>query len=285
MKILVIGSINVDFMTITDKTPDIGETVVGRKFKMAPGGKGANQGISVKRLGSDPGFFGMVGKDEMADIALTNFYKYGVDTNHILRSELNTGIANIIIENKDNRIVVVPGANHDFKTEDFDVSILDEYDILLLQMEINTDFVYWVIEQAHQKNKIIILNPAPYDRGMPKQILDKVTYFTPNEIEASQIFGKDYHRQMKVYPNKMIVTLGHKGAEYYNGKDYVSIPAEQVNVVDTTGAGDAFNAALAVALSKNKQLRDAVAFAVRVATKSVERLGAQDVIPSRDQFE
>lgn len=284
MKVLVVGSINVDFITISDNLPDKGETLIGREFQIAPGGKGANQAISIKKLGGNPGFFGIVGKDNLADIALENFRKLGIDTKHIRQSNSTTGVANILIEHGDNRIIVVSGANHDFSVKEFDMAVLDEYKILLLQLEINTDFVYWLIEKAYELGKTIILNPAPYDQGLKRNILEKVSYFTPNEIEAEHIFGKTFLESMKSYPNKMIVTLGEQGAIYYDGTGYISISAEKVKVLDTTGAGDTFNGAFAVAISENKNIKETVSFAVKAATKSVEKLGAQAAIPFRNDI-
>ena len=284
MRILVIGSINVDFITLVDNLPDTGETIFGNSFSIRPGGKGANQAIAAKKLGADVSFIGKVGNDELSNIALKNFLKYNIDTINILHSEMSTGIANIIIQGEDNKIIVIPGANHDFKIEEFNSDILNDYDIVLLQQEINLDFVFWVIEKCYEKKKILILNPTPYSKKLTEAILNKVTYLTPNEIEAKQLFGDDYLNKLKDYPNKVIVTLGDKGTIYYDGNKYVETKAKKVEVIDTTGAGDVFNGALTAALAKNKSLKSAVEFATKAATFAVTKLGAQDATPSIDDL-
>ncbi len=285
MKILVVGSINVDFVTFIDKTPKKGETIIGNDFKIGPGGKGANQAIAAKKLGGEVAFFGKVGSDYLANVALENFVRFGIAREYIRTSTSNTGVANIIVKNGDNSIIVIPGANHDIDKTDFDLSLLDDFDIIMLQQELNIDFVYWLMEEAYKRNKIIIFDPAPYNKFFTKEIIRMTTYLTPNEIEAIQIFGENYEEAIKRYPNKVILTKGKSGAVYYDGKEYVEINAKKVDAIDTTGAGDVFNGALAVAVSEGKNLYEAVSFAVKAATKSVEKRGAQEAIPSRFELD
>lgn len=279
MKILVIGSINVDLTTVTNVMPKQGETVIGQNFQVLPGGKGANQAVAAARLGADVSFYGKVGDDQFAEYSLFNFKQCGIDTTNIEKVDAPTGIANIIVYENDNRIIINQGANAMFSIEDFDVDILDGFDIVLMQYEIDIDFTHYIIEQAHKKGKVVVLNPAPYNDKFNLELIDKIDYLIANQIEAESMFKKDYQKLLKTYPNKVLVTLGKDGVIYYDGKEMTQVIAEKVPVVDTTGAGDTFCGAFVASLASGMTLHQAVMKAVVAGTYSVQKLGAQSAMP------
>lgn len=284
MKILVIGSINVDLTTITKVLPNQGETVIGESFHILPGGKGANQAVAAARLGADVSFYGKVGDDHFAEYSLLNFKQCGIDTALIEKVDESTGVANIIVYENDNRITINQGANAKFSIDAFDTNILDAFDIVLLQYEIDIDFTHFIIQEAHKRNKIVVLNPAPYNEKFSLEILEQVDYLIANQIEAESMFNQDYQKSIKKYPKKVIVTLGKDGVIYYDGKEMIQIIAEKVPVVDTTGAGDTFCGAFVSALASDMTLHQAVMKAVVAGTYSVQKLGAQSAMPWKGEI-
>lgn len=279
MKVLVIGSINVDFVIDTHRIPDKGETIFANQYKILPGGKGANQAVAAARLGAQVTFLGKIGTDIFNDIALQNFKSANINTTYIQKVEGNTGCATIIIDHQDNRILNVPGVNQTFIKNDISKDLINEHDIILIQNEINKDIVDHIIDLAYESHKIIIYNPAPYIEKMSEDMLKKITYLTPNEIEVESLFGKNYKIIMEKYPEKIIVTLGEQGVKFFSNGKYEQFLPDKVKVVDTTGAGDTFNGALAAYLSMHMNLKDAIMKAEIAATESVKKFGAQDSMP------
>lgn len=280
--ITVIGSINIDLVVQTDHFPNKGETRLGSSFSTFTGGKGANQAVSIARLGKGTQFVGACGTDEYGRIALSSLKSENVKIDHVfLFPHAATGIASITISDSDNRIIVVPGANHLLTPNEIK---LVEHEILksemvVIQLEIPPDTVQAVLELCKAQNIPVILNPAPRDH-FKNEFIDLATYITPNESECISIFGDNIEQTLERYPNKLIITLGDKGARFYDGNQHIFVKGYPANTVDTTGAGDTFNGSLAVALSEGKTIEEAVRFANASASLSVEKKGAQSGMPS-----
>jgi ribokinase len=296
--ILVIGSSNTDLVIQTSHFPEPGETVMGGVFSTFAGGKGANQAVAASRLGAKVTFVARVGNDDFGRQAIDGFDKEGITTSHIFIDENEpTGVASIII-NKDgeNTIVVAPGANNMLSKTDIEaiVSLVEATDIVLVQLEVPLETVTFVIQLAHKLHKKIILNPAPAVK-LDYNLLSYLDIITPNESETKILLGKKVSdlksasEAAQVFLDKgvknVVITLGKQGAFFKNDHEEYLIPAIKTEVIDTTGAGDTFNGALAVAISEGKSWRDALDFSNKAAAISVSRLGAQSSIPFRKEIE
>ncbi|MCE4956002.1 ribokinase [Macrococcoides caseolyticum] len=284
--IYVIGSMSVDLVTQASRLPKKGETILGESFFMTNGGKGANQAVSAARLGARVHMVGCVGDDSFGEMILNNLKENHVFVDNVEPiTHCASGTAHITLADNDNSIIVVPSANGKVTTEHVDKVIdeMPEQSIILLQNEIPKVVIEHVIEKAYEKGITTIYNPAPFIE-MDKAILSKVSYFTPNETEVKDMFGEGYERVIAEYPKQMIVTLGDQGATYFDDQ-LINIPSIKAEVVDTTGAGDTFNGAFAVALSEGRSLSDALHFANRAASISVGGLGAQGGMPYRKDME
>jgi ribokinase len=287
-KITVIGSINMDLVTCTNRVPIMGETVMGESFHTIPGGKGANQAVAAARLGAETYLVGCVGDDSFGTDLLQHLKNQGVHTNYVEPvTHTSTGTASITIADGDNHIIVVPGANYAV-TPEFVAKheqVIAESDLLMLQLEIPLKSVEKAVELANKHHVKVILNPAPI-QPLSKELLQKVDYLTPNEYEQQLLFDAnewtDQEREEMIA--KCIITRGAKGITFYqNGKK--ELPSYKVEVVDTTGAGDSFNGALAVSLSNGAALEDACQFAIAVGALSVTKLGAQGGMPTMEEVE
>lgn len=284
-KICIVGSINMDYFTITDRIPVLGETLLGSDFRSLPGGKGANQAIAAARLGGDVSFIGALGKDEIADLQIKNFKDNNVKTEGLVFCDKTSGIAQITSCGGDNSIIVVPGANHEVSPAVLDekIELIKESDIIVLQLELPIETVEYAIKLAHKYSKTVILNPAPWT-PLSQEALDLVDYITPNEIEAAQIYGDNLEASLKTYANKLIVTQGAEGVMFHDGEELINVPSIKTDVVDSTGAGDTFNGALAYALSTGKDLEDAILFANQIASMAISKLGAQEAMPTLEDY-
>jgi ribokinase len=286
--IVVIGSINADQLVMTDIVPKMGETVMGSSFKIAAGGKGANQAIAASRLGANVFFIGCIGSDSNGSFLLQNFTKNNVNTDGIKTlDDMSTGIASITICNGTNSIIVVPGANYfvDKDLIDKNIDIILKSKIVLLQLEIPIETVKYIIDICYKHHIKVILNPAPAFK-LSKDIIDKVSYLTPNEYETQTIFNtNDFESLVSIYPNKLIITLGENGVMYHDGNSVKKIPAYKVEVVDTTGAGDTFNGALAYKLMNDANLEEALTFANKAASLKIKHVGAQSGMPTLKEME
>jgi ribokinase len=288
VKMTIIGSSSMDLVVTASKRPNKGETILGESFKTVPGGKGANQAVAAARLGAKVYMVGCVGDDGFGEEVVNNFTSNGVVTTYVEPvTHSETGTAHITLADGDNSIIVVKGANN-YVTPDFVEKALDvirESNIVLIQQEIPEETVEYVTEICFTNNVPLLLNPAPA-RPISKTVIEKATYITPNEWEASVLFeNKDIHEALKEYPNKLLVTEGKNGVRYYDGENEVLVPAYQVDAVDTTGAGDTFNAAFAVAVAEGKSIKDSIRFANRAASLSVTKFGAQGGMPTREEVE
>jgi len=287
MKITVVGSINADLVTRCSRFPQAGETVFGDDFTVFPGGKGANQAIACAKLGATVRMVGCVGNDANGRFLLDNFLTQSVDIENVsVLNGISSGVAPILIAENDNRIVVVPGANGKVTCEIVDSAkeILLGSDMVMLQLEIPMVTVEYTAAFCYENHIPIILNPAPAQR-LSKQLINNVTYITPNEIEITQVFNNSFEKVIADFPNKVIMTAGSQGTYFHNGTSIVHTPAQKVEVVDTTGAGDTFNGALAIGISEGMKLQDAIVFASKAASLSIKKLGAQSAMPTRTELE
>ncbi|MDG0826264.1 ribokinase [Staphylococcus equorum] len=284
--IVVIGSSSIDLVVKTDVLPQAGETVMGNSFFTTTGGKGANQAVAAARLSNKVYMIGAVGDDENGKQIIENLEQNNVDTTFMDKIENETsGTAHITLFEDDNRIIVVPAANNHVTPEKV-LPKLERFgagDIILMQHEIPEYTIKEVTDYAVKHDMKVILNPAPY-RNIDKEIIDKVTWITPNESESELLFENGVDEALKAYPRKLIVTKGAAGAMFYNDSQQL-VKGYKKKVVDTTGAGDTFNGALAVALIENKPLEEAVDFANLAGSFSVTGLGAQSAMPYRKELD
>ena len=296
-KVIVIGSSNTDMVVRSEHLPRPGETVLGGAFMMAGGGKGANQAVAVARMGHPVRFACALGKDIFGDEAVARYAEYGIDTSYIVRKDIPSGVALIMVDgNAQNSISVALGANNELTIEDVMPALdtIEEGDIVLLQLEIPMATVESCIEVAAAKGAKVILNPAPAAK-VCKEALSKLYLITPNQTEAELLTGvaaddvdgaeKAAEALCALGVKKVVVTLGSEGALLYEDGKAEIIPAHKVNAVDTTAAGDVYNGAMCAALAEGVELRDALCFATKASAISVSREGAQPSIPSREEVD
>lgn len=289
-KIVVIGSLNMDMVVKAARAPKRGETVMGEEIHFIPGGKGANQAVGLARLGAETTMIGAVGADAFGEKLKQALQMDRVNTSSIkvLASEA-TGVASILLSEGDNSIVVVPGANAQCLPEDLDrcESKIAEADLVLLQLEIPLVTVEYAVELARKHGKIVMLNPAPA-QNLSQDLLSKVDYLTPNRSELALLTGiseessinQGIERLLETGVSCCVTTLGAEGVAFREkGDNLVIVSGHKVPVVDTTGAGDAFNAGLAYAVARKKSIREAVEFAVQVSALAVTKFGAQGGMP------
>ncbi|AGM98326.1 ribokinase [Streptococcus iniae] len=287
--IVVVGSISMDLVMETSRIALEGETVFGDAFSMVPGGKGANQAVALGRLshGDDcVSMIGTVGNDSFGPILVDNLKKNAVNVDCVGTVPESSGIAQITLFNQDNRIIVFPGANALVDTGGWtkEWEIIKTCDLVILQNEIPHEVNLQIASYCHDHKIRVLYNPAPA-RSSDLEMIDYVTYFTPNEGECKELFpDKTIEEALKSFPNKLIVTLGSKGSTYYDGKQIQMIPAIKTQAVDTTGAGDTFNGAFGFALSNDLAIADALRFATLASHLSVQKFGAQGGMPTLDEM-
>ncbi|KMN71268.1 ribokinase [Bacillus cereus] len=286
--IAVVGSISMDLVAVSKKRPKAGETVIGEAFHTIPGGKGANQAVAAARLGANVAMVGAVGNDDYGIVVRKNLENERIFIDYVVPvTDRTTGIAHIVLAEEDNSIVVVQGANALVNKSVVDRSkdLLVKADMVVLQLEIPLETVKYVLAICEEHNIPVMLNPAPA-QVLSEEILEKATYITPNEHECRIVlddFTSPIEDLLAKYPNKLLMTEGSNGVRFHNGTEIVHVPSIAVDVVDTTGAGDTFNGALAVALSEGETLQKAIRFANIAGGLSVTKLGAQGGMPTRDR--
>jgi len=296
--VVVVGSSNTDMVVKTKNIPGVGETVTGGEFVMAAGGKGANQAVAAARLGAKVTFVAKVGQDIFGDQAVEGYRAEGILTDCIFRDPENaTGVALILVdEHGENLISVASGANHALTTEEVEQAAerIQTADLLMLQLDVPMNVVCRAAELAAGAGVPVILDPAPApDTPLPTSLLRHVTYLTPNETEAQKLTGltvedessarQAAQKLLEQGARNVVVTLGAKGTLAVGGAA-LFLPAQAVEALDSTAAGDAFNGGLAVALARGEALSEAVRQASLVGAVSVTRMGAQPSLPTEEEI-
>lgn len=293
--IVVVGSINLDLVVVTTRIPSVGETVLGTDFQTHPGGKGANQAVAAARLGYPVQMIGRLGDDAFGAQLRSNLEKAGVGTECVATSEGSSGVALIEVSSKgENSIVVVPGANARLTPQDLaaNLQLIRQAGVVLAQLEIPLETVEQLAEICARENVPLILDPAPAN-DLPRNVLERTTWFTPNESEAAFYAGSESDNPDKVAEalfdkgcRGVLLKMGSRGVylAHERGKGE-AVPAFSVTAVDSTAAGDAFNGAFAVGLMQGKSPRDSAHFAAAVAAISVTREGAQPSMPTMEEVE
>jgi ribokinase len=296
--ITVLGIFVADLCFIGKKIPSIGQTQIGNDFQIGPGGKGSNQAITVAKLSGDVNFISRLGDDEYGRMALEIYKSNNVKTDSIIKDKNEqTGVAGIFIDQKgNNSINVITGAANNISKKDIDNNLdrIKNSKIFLTQLEIPIDVTMYALEKAKNNDCTTILNPAPA-HILNNEYFKLIDYFTPNEKEAEFYLNKKIESEEEIKKaakdllnlgiKNVIITLGEKGAFFKNNdEEYFVKPYTLIDeVVDTTGAGDVFNGALAFAIANDKPIKEAIIFANKVAAISTTKLGAANSIPTIDQ--
>jgi len=296
--ISVLGIFVADISFLGPKIPVVGETILGNKYNVGPGGKGCNQAIAIARLGGKVNFISKIGKDSYGDLALNTLKKNNISTKSVIQDkELQTGVAGILIDKNSgkNAINVIVGAPSSLKISEVDkqIDLIKNSKIFLTQLEVPNDVTLHCLKTAKENGCLTILNPAPASE-ISNEFYDYIDYFTPNETEAEFYTGvkitnekdakKAADKLIKLGIKKAIITLGEKGLFYSDGKEDIYLKANSVKAVDTTGAGDAFNGGLAFSLSKGKTIKACLETANEVAGFSTTKLGAGNAMPFQNDI-
>lgn len=296
--ILIVGSINFDMILGVDACPAAGETVVGVQRSCAHGGKGANQAVAAARLGAKVSMVGKVGNDSEGRAMKDALRSEGIDTGSLATDpELPSGLAAIVVEaSGQNRIMIYPGANRNITTDMIDSALEDKtYDALMLQLEIEPEMSIYAAKKAQQAGIPVILDPAPAQKFEIEKF-GKLFMITPNETEAQNLTDvviqsfADAQKAAQILYRRCacsytVIKMGDKGSLLYDGNNFKTYEPVPVTAVDTTAAGDAFNAALVYEYFKTKDIDKAMRFAGAVGAFAVTRNGAQTSLPTRKQVE
>jgi len=299
-KVIVIGSYNTDMIIKTSRIPQPGETIIGGQFSTVGGGKGANQAVAAARSGAQVWFIGRVGRDAFGMEALTNLKENGVNIDHVIQDDQDpTGVASITVDEAgENTIVVASGANANLSPDDINraEAVIAGANVVLLQLEIPLETVAAAIRIAAKHGVQVILNPAPAQK-IETELYGKISLLTPNEVEAEMLTGINIHqladerldqaaeRMLATGAARVIITLGRKGVYYRDHDKQLRLRAYEVHAVDTTGAGDVFNGALAAFYTHEYPMEQALSLASAAAAISVTRIGAQNSAPLRAEID
>lgn len=287
-----LGSLHIDLITRTDRIPRLGETVWGGKFTMSPGGKGMNQAVAASRLGSEVGFVGSIGDDYFGSILKDRLRKEGIVTTHLKISSSPTGTANIMVDSDGNNIIAVaPGADKSLTLDDLEEidELLERSTVFLAQLEMPDEIVVKGLEKASEAGVKTVLNLAPA-RKLPQGALRMVDILILNELEVKDLAGSDSVEEaagkvVGLGPRAVVVTLGKEGSMLVSKDEVKKVPGIEVEVVDTTGAGDAFCGGLAAALDRGESLERAIETGNMAGAISTTKLGAQEALPTRAEIE
>jgi ribokinase len=297
-KIVVIGSSNVDLLMKMDHLPEKGETVTDADFFQVYGGKGANQAVAAARAGGNVVFVNSVGEDAYTPQMVQNYKNDGIDTRYVFQEKgIASGHALIMIGGEGmNYLSVAPGANYKLTPQKIDeaLPVFDEAAMIVMQYEIQEETIKYVIDLANRKNIPVLWNCAPA-RAFDLSYIPKINILVLNEVEAGFLAEMTVETEADAEKaaqklidrgvEKVIITLGSKGAFVVTRTEKVSVPAFKVEAVDTTAAGDTFCGAFAVALVEGKSLKEALQFASAAAAISVTRIGAQPSAPTRKEID
>ena len=290
--IAVVGSAMIDLTAYAKVIPAPGQTLEGDLFTTGFGGKGANQAVIAAHCGAEVHFVGKLGRDLFGDSIAENFKKLGIDSEYVERSDTPNGVAHIWVDaNGENRIIIIPGANHEIESKKAIEAIesIAGLAVVVAQCEIKQEVTLAAFSAAKKRGCVTILNPAPY-QPLSEELLAVTDWIIPNETEFKELLGQDPTSDevlKKFRPGKnSIVTLGSEGAVLITSEGNLTrVSAPKVNPVDTTGAGDAFVGVFAFGLASGKNPEDAMKLGVKVASMSVTRKGAQSSYPSQAEIE
>ena len=292
-EITVLGIFVADISFSGPKIPSIGETILGKKYNVGPGGKGCNQAIAIARLGGNTNFISKIGKDAYGELALKTLEKNKISTENIIQDgNQQTGVAGILVDQNTgkNAINVIVGAPSSLKISEIEkqINLIKKSKIFLTQLEVPKDVTLHCLKTAKENGCITILNPAPASE-ISKEFYNNIDFFTPNETEAEFYTGikitsekeakQAADKLLNLGIKKIIITLGEKGLFYSDGKEETYLKASAVKAIDTTGAGDAFNGGLAYGLSKEKPIKECLDLANKVAGISTTKVGAGNAMP------
>jgi len=292
------GSYVADLAFRTARLPKWGETIMGAGFKLGPGGKGSNQAVAAARAGAHVSFISKLGRDAFGDLARATYREENIDTTYVFDTTTPTGAAAILIDAStgENAIIVVPGACFELTSEEVDAARphIEHASVFVTQLELSIDTVSHGLELAHSVGVPTILNPAP-GCTLPRSIFQNCDYITPNETEAEILTGihvaslEDAERAADVLlvlgTRNVVITLGARGAFVKNSTAHQDITASDAGVVvETTGAGDAFNGGFAVALAEGMDILEATRFGCAAAGLSVTRAGTAPSMPYRTEI-
>lgn len=286
-KIIVFGSISTDFVVTTDRRPQIGETVTGLDFTTTFGGKGANQAVACARLGAEVHMVGTVGTDLFGEELLKNLQENKVSIDNVERvTHAPSGSAHIIIAGGDNSITYVPGANNEIGTPRIRSleAFIQEAGMIIIQNEMPQVVVDEIINISYENNVSVLYNPAPA-RKVNSNILEKATFISPNENEFHELFPDlSISQGLEKYSKQLILTMGSKGVYFHDGDKEQRISAYKVKPMDTTGAGDTFNGAFAVAMVNGLSIEESIKFGNLAASLSIQKFGAQGGMPTIEEM-
>ena len=297
--VCVIGGINIDFISTVKSMPKAGETIVGNDFVVTPGGKGANQAVACGRLGLKTSMIGRVGNDTFADQLISNLNDEKINTDGITKDKnTHTGIATIILdENGENSIIQTPGANYLCGDDELNYlkSKISEFDLVVLQSEIPINISLSAAKIAKNANKLVIWDHAPANE-LPDEAYKYIDYLIPNQTEAQTLSGlddvlndKQALEASKIFLDKgvknVIITMAEQGAFGYNGKEsyFIDIPND-IKVIDSVAAGDAFSGGLSLGISEELEFKKLIIYGVLSGSIAVQKPGATDSMPTIKEF-
>jgi len=286
--IYVIGSINVDLVLFSERFPEVGETVIGKELLINQGGKGANQAVAAAKAGGEVMFIGKVGNDFFGSFVIKEMKKSKVKTHITIDHSTTTGIALINVDSSgQNRITIIPGANDKVGNSEIDYlkENLKRSDFLLIQSEIPTSTIKSAVSFASSIGATIIFDPTPVREDLI-EIIPFTTYVTPNEVELKKLTKTNtVDELLDIGAKNVVLKLGEKGVQFKNKDSEIHIPSFNVQVVDTTGAGDTFNGNFTAMLSQGESIKKSLRFANAAAAISVTRKGAAVSSPTRKETE
>ncbi|WP_245522619.1 ribokinase [Thermanaerovibrio velox] len=285
-RIVVVGSLNMDMIMRAERMPMKGETLTGGTFSTAEGGKGGNQAVACSRMGAKVTMMGKVGQDQFGDLLLDSLLREGIEA-RVLRSSIHTGVAQITVFQDDNAIIVAPGANRDLHPEDLDLGCFTGADGAIFQMEIPIETVEAGLKGAKERGCTTFLNPSPI-RPIGEEALSNCDYMVLNHVELRQLTGEDQpdagiRKLLALGVRGVVLTMGSKGASFAYQERLGTMGAPKINVVDSTGAGDAFMGAFAVMICEGSPMEEAVKAGIAAGSLACLREGAQPSMPYREQ--
>jgi len=289
--IAVVGSAMMDLTAYAQILPEPGQTLAGQHFTTGFGGKGANQAVMAAHCGAEVHFIGKLGEDVFGGSILDNFMKVGINTDYVERSKTPTGVAHIWVDGKgENRIIIIPGANHEIEIEKAvdAINSIKDLSIVVAQCEIIQEVTLNAFRAAKARGCTTILNPAPYQE-ISLELLELCDWIIPNETEFRELSGQlptsDEILKSFRHGKNSVITLGSQGAVYISADGQLTkVSAPKVTAIDTTGAGDAFVGAFAYSLASGSDAVSAMTLGIKVASFSVTRKGAQSSYPDQAEI-